>query len=96
MSPLKYRCISCGFSWGNLEANENDISHGICKSCLRSLQTDLVRKRQIKEGFSDCYAHGYEDCTELMCYFWSSCLDSTVKEWKERVENESKEQRKSG
>jgi hypothetical protein len=84
MSPLKYQCIHCGVQWGNLTAGDDNISHGFCRKCLREKQKELVWRRQHREYVSDCYARGYEDCTETVCAFWSSCLDKNIREWAEQ------------
>jgi hypothetical protein len=81
MSPLKYECIECHAQWGNQSRDDNDISHGFCKRCLRKLQSRFVHNNQAKQGFDQCYAKGHDDCTEYKCAFWSSCLDRTIQEW---------------
>ena len=88
MSPLKYECIHCRIQWGNLTAGDDNISHGVCRRCLRELQKDKVWRRQRREHFSDCYAKGYEDCNETECTFWASCLDKNIQEWEEKEEVE--------
>lgn len=86
MSPLTYRCIRCGSEWGDETSSEDNISHGYCRACLRDMQKELVRKKQIREGYSPCYARGYEDCTEERCAFWSSCTERAIKDWEEQVQ----------
>lgn len=93
MNPLdlKYECLRCHAQWGNTTAGDNDISHGICKKCLRELQKEKVWKRQRGEGFSDCYAKGYDDCTEYRCSFWTSCLDEVILAWeRENINGQGK------
>ena len=84
MSPLKYQCIHCKTQWGNLEAGDDNISHGICRRCLRELQKDKVWRRQEREGYSNCYARGHEDCTEFNCEFYGSCKDESIAEWEKK------------
>jgi hypothetical protein len=83
MSPLKYQCVHCHTQWGDLQAGDDNISHGVCRRCLRELQKDKVWRRQHREYVSDCYARGYDDCTEIKCAFWSSCLDKNIQKWEE-------------
>jgi hypothetical protein len=80
-TPLKYKCLKCQKEWGDLNAGDDNISHGFCRRCLRELQKDTVRRRQRNEGYSPCYAKGYEDCSEECCAFWSNCLEENIKEW---------------
>lgn len=91
--PLKYYCINCGFVWGNLDAGEDNISHGICRRCLRDLQKDTIRRKQSYEGVSPCYAQGHEDCTERQCTFWCNCLETNIKEWERYVCKESQREK---
>lgn len=91
MSPLKYECLNCGSQWGNQEANDENISHGFCKRCLRDLMKKHVWNRQQKEGFSQCYAKGYNDCTEHVCAFFESCSDYVVQEWEKENINGKRE-----
>jgi hypothetical protein len=81
MSPLKYQCVHCHTQWGELQAGDDNISHGICRRCLRELQKDTVRRRQRREGYSPCYAQGHEDCTEFVCAFYNSCREAEVIGW---------------
>ena len=81
MSPLKYQCLKCHVCWGDLTAGEDNVSHGFCKRCLREMMKEKIWKRQKKEGFQDCYARGYEDCSENGCAFYGSCLEQVIKEW---------------
>jgi hypothetical protein len=52
-----------------------------------------VWNRQKKEGVSDCYAKGYDDCTEYKCAFFESCSEYIVQEWEREnnVKNKDKE-----
>jgi hypothetical protein len=84
MSPLKYECIHCHVQWGNLTAGDDNISHGLCRRCVRELQKDKVWKRQYRELVSECYAKGYENCGEIGCAFWKTCLEKNIQEWEER------------
>jgi len=45
------------------------------------MQKSLVRKKQIKEGYTPCYARGYDDCTEYECMFRSFCMEEAIKDW---------------
>ena len=83
MSIRFYSCISCGAGWGP-SSDENNVSHGFCRKCLREKQKELVWKRQQREGFQKCYARGYEDCDERKCAFWSSCLNKNIQEWEQQ------------
>jgi hypothetical protein len=86
MSPyVKYQCIICDSQWGNTILDDENISHGLCKRCLRDRQKELVWKRQQREGFDQCYARGYEDCTEDNCAFFNSCLEEPITEWEKEV-----------
>jgi hypothetical protein len=82
MSIRYYSCLSCKASWGPV-SDEDNISHGFCPRCLRERQKELVWRRQHREYVSDCYARGYDDCTEVKCAFWSSCLDKNIQKWEE-------------
>jgi hypothetical protein len=90
MSPLKYQCLSCGNQWGNPLANDDNISHGFCQQCVQDRQKEKIRKRQRESGFSDCYARNYSDCTEFICEFRSTCMDSIIKEWEKGLIKDGK------
>ena len=77
--------------FGNPEAPADSYSDGLCKICYRARCADLIRRRQLKEGYSACFAKGYEDCTEEACSFFGSCLEKEVNKWKENILSGSNE-----
>lgn len=82
---LKYKCLLCGIEWGNPQATELDISHGYCPKCIRERFTDRIHRAQKKEGYSDCFNRGYNDCSEVRCSFRAACQDASVTRWRRKV-----------
>ena len=82
---LKYKCLLCGIEWGDQTASESDVSHGYCPNCIRSQYTERIHKAQLKEGYSDCFNRGYNNCTEGGCSFRGACQESSVSDWEEKV-----------
>jgi hypothetical protein len=78
---MKYECLVCHRVWGNLTAGDDNISHGFCKRHVRDRLKEFIWKRQQRDGYQDCYAKGYEDCTEYKCEFWDTCTEGVVGEW---------------
>jgi hypothetical protein len=82
---LKYQCLICGIEWGDPRATELDVSHGYCPACIRTRFTDRIHRAQLKEGYSDCFNRGYNDCSEEECCFRTACQELFVSNWKRRV-----------
>jgi hypothetical protein len=78
---LMFMCLECGVRWGNMQASEDHISHGFCKKCVREKVKPFVWRKQEREGYSSCFARGYEDCTEYMCAFRDNCMEACIHEW---------------
>lgn len=53
--------------------------------CVRINHTELIRKHQIKGGYEDCFARGYEDCTEEECLYRLACQKAHIQEWQGTV-----------
>jgi len=70
--------------WGDPNVDYEHISHGFCPICIKKKE-DLIRRRQRREGFSDCFNRGYENCNEEECAFRFSCLGQAIDKWKETV-----------
>jgi len=56
---MTYVCIKCGRRWVRGVESE-ELSGGLCDKCI----TKYVRKKQIENGFHDCFARNIEECTE--------------------------------
>ncbi len=82
---LKYKCLICGIEWGDRRATDADISHGYCPKCIRGRYTDRIHKAQLKEGYSDCFNRGHNDCSEAFCCFRAACQDASLTKWKKEV-----------
>ncbi|MFH1820538.1 MAG: hypothetical protein ABH805_01340 [Candidatus Nealsonbacteria bacterium] len=79
MSDLKVRCIKCGKEWikdgGNLEWKDNDPSGSLCDDCFAEKTIPLIRRKQIKEGYSGCFAETKEGhCDQEMCKYRKFCF----------------------
>ncbi len=82
---LKYKCLLCGIEWGDPEATDADISHGYCPDCIRRKYTERIHQAQVKEGYSDCFNRGYNDCSEVSCCFRPACQEDSIASWRERL-----------
>jgi hypothetical protein len=82
---LKYRCLICGIEWGDAEATEYDISHGYCPACIRKRYTEKIHRSQLRDGFSDCFNRGHNDCSEANCCFRSACQEDSMAVWEKRL-----------
>ena len=40
-----------------------------------------VWNNQQRQGFNQCYAQGYEDCSEYECAHRESCLEYIIQQW---------------
>lgn len=86
---LKYKCLLCGIEWGDPEATDADISHGYCPACIRTRYTERIHEAQVREGYSDCFNRGYNNCSEVGCCYRPACQDDSVASWRERLLDET-------
>ncbi|MDQ7784911.1 MAG: hypothetical protein RDU20_18655 [Desulfomonilaceae bacterium] len=82
---MKFKCLLCGVEWGDAGATEADISHGYCPSCIRKRYTQRIHQSQLREGYSDCFNRGYNDCGEVSCRFRAACQDDLIGNWKKAI-----------
>ncbi len=82
---LKYKCVICGIEWGDNQATESDISHGYCPACIRKRYGERIHRSQLKEGYSDCFNRGHNDCSEVNCCFRAACQDESLARWKQKL-----------
>ena len=52
----------------------NDVSHGLCRLCLRDGLVALRRKRQNREKNPDCFGKVTHYCDQFLCEFRNECL----------------------
>lgn len=74
MNHLKYVCLECGAVWGNPDADEDNISHGICVKCIKYNHGNDIRRAQLREGNWPCFGTASEECDQLSCKYRSFCL----------------------
>ena len=85
---IVHRCLKCGTIWskyGSNHINRENISDGWCPKCFRQEYADKVHARQLREGYSACFAKGFEDCSEMECAFRFACLEIIIDQWKEAI-----------
>lgn len=73
---MQYACIRCNKRWNNgLEEKDPDglISHGLCKDCARTLLIPTIRRKQLREGFWDCFGKAERFC-DRNCKYRMVCL----------------------
>lgn len=92
MSHYNFRakCIVCSVEWGSSDISEDDITGALCPECTRSNYTERIRDYQIRNGHSDCFARGYEDCEEFDCIHRYACLAALIAGWRGQVIHEGK------
>jgi len=74
---MKYKCISCGAEWSDSKidgVSDGEFSHGFCKECVREKLAPYVRRRQLSEGFFDCFGRAEKYCDQLNCKYRDICL----------------------
>jgi len=52
----------------------NDVSHGLCRMCLREGLINVRRKRQNRERNPDCFGKATHYCDQFLCEFRNECL----------------------
>lgn len=91
MDDQTYECLECGVRWGSTDVDEEEISHGFCRRCLRELMKKHVWNNQMRQGFNQCYAQGYDDCQQYECSHRDNCLEYIIQQWeKENVNGKRK------
>jgi hypothetical protein len=81
---LKYQCLECSSTWIDGELTE-EISHGLCRKCVRLKLTEVVHKEQLRYSGIPCYATAHDFCDQE-CKYQDICLESKVEEWeKEKI-----------
>jgi hypothetical protein len=75
---MKFACIRCPETWGEGNPEAEGYSHGLCLNCLRETLTPTVRRRQLREGFHDCFARATEKCARAGCKYWEVCCSGTM------------------
>ncbi len=86
---LKYKCLLCEIEWGDLDANESEISHGYCPACIRKHYTKRIHRAQLRAGHADCFNRGYNNCSEECCCFRSACQDDLIGKWERAILREA-------
>lgn len=71
---LKYQCINCKTTWGNLDSEDPIMSHGVCFNCLKIKLTPIYRNRQLREGNPDCFGRAINYCDQQTCCYRETCL----------------------
>lgn len=71
---MTYQCINCECIWITDSQNDSEISHGLCKMCARKQLTPLLRKKQLLNGFFDCFARSKDYCDQWHCEYRYLCL----------------------
>jgi len=72
---MVYQCVKCGKIWGR--GRKDDISHGLCRRCLKECLTPIYRQRQLREKNFDCFGKCSGYCDQLTCKYRELCVDST-------------------
>jgi hypothetical protein len=85
---FRAKCIVCGIEWGSADIEDDDITGALCPECIRDRYTDRIRNHQMRNGYQDCFARGFEDCQEYECAFRYACQESSIAHWKGQVINE--------
>jgi len=71
---MKFQCIKCCTVWGNGNPEVEGFSHGLCKVCLRETLTPTIRRKQLREGFFDCFGRASCYCDQIGCKYRNVCL----------------------
>jgi len=72
---MVFKCIGCGFEWGEGNPEVEGYSHGSCKACLKKALIPIYRKRQKEQFFHDCFGRSEDYCSRVACsyYRWCCC-----------------------
>ena len=73
---MTYICIKCETKW-TIGKPTAEVSGGLCDSCI----TQYVRRKQISQGFHDCFRRATAICARPECsYFWHCLKGSNIME----------------
>ena len=71
---MLYECVKCGKRWGR---GKGDVSHGLCRKCLKDCLTPTYRRRQLRENNFDCFGKCTGYCDQTECKYRHLCLDTS-------------------
>ena len=78
MNKMRVKCIICQKEWektSSISWGPDDISSSLCASCFRGVASRVIHKKQLKEGYFDCFAKADEYCDQSGCKYRQWCLD---------------------
>jgi hypothetical protein len=74
LATMKFQCIKCQVTWGEGDPEAEGYSHGLCLTCLRETLLPTVRRRQLREGYFDCFGRATCYCDQQQCKYRQVCL----------------------
>ena len=75
---LRVKCIKCGREWekdSSIDWGPEDISSSFCNSCYVEIATPLIHRRQLREGYFDCFGKADIFCDQDKCKYRPQCLN---------------------
>ena len=82
---LRVKCIKCGEEWEKdtiFPWGPDDFTSSFCDPCFRALISNVIHRKQLKEGNFDCFGKASEYCDQFACKYRELCLSKDQRQEK--------------
>jgi hypothetical protein len=74
---LRVKCIKCGEEWEKdtvIPWGPDEYTSSLCNPCFRELISQVIHRKQLKEGNFDCFGKAAVFCDQSACKYRELCL----------------------